>query len=117
MACICIIANMKKGLIFFFVFGLLFAVKPVYKEGEEKNNLKQGSKLEMRIHNEEDKAAKAEKKIKQERKDQFQDADSNSVNDSREDDLQRIKWLKTKFKDLLKEKSQKEQPKKSKKSR
>ncbi len=91
--------KMKKFILLIFIVSCLFAVKTVPRA--KKNDDHKTSEVITEIVTEEKEKTQITHKAKKEKKkDRFQDADSNSVNDQREDDLQKIKWLKTKFKDL-----------------
>lgn len=93
--------KMKRFIIFIFIASLLFAVKPVPRAKKKDDDKKSKVKIETVVERKnEEKNDNKDKKEKE--KDHFKDADSNSVNDQREDDLQKIKLLKTKHKDLLK---------------
>ena len=88
---------MKRLMILILIAGLMFAVKPVPRKDHNKES-KQKSKFSI------ESVIKGLKKIvdkkgDKEKDDHFQDADSNGVNDQREDDFQKIKQLKTKHKD------------------
>jgi hypothetical protein len=93
---------MKKLMILIFFASLLFAVKPVPRTKKTNDNRKSVVKTEKIV---EYKKQDNYKNRKESKKDDFIDTDSNGVNDQREDDLQKIKQLKTKHKDLLKKKS------------
>ena len=106
---------MKKIIVLIFIGSLLFAIKPVPKD--EKAADKENSKIKAEtVIKEQIKKQGVYKIEKDSRKDIFEDADSNSINDQREDDFQKIKRLKTR-----REKSfnifKKEKPKKPIKSR
>uniref|UniRef100_A0A7C4X8W8 Uncharacterized protein n=1 Tax=candidate division WOR-3 bacterium TaxID=2052148 RepID=A0A7C4X8W8_UNCW3 len=80
---------------------ITFAIKPVMRE----DNQKEKSSLKIEIPKTKDLEPKGQTEIEIkniDKEDQFQDVDSNNVNDQREDDLLKIKQLKTKFKDLFK---------------
>jgi uncharacterized protein YlxW (UPF0749 family) len=94
--------EMKRFIILIFFASLLFAVKPVPRTKKANNN--KGSVVKTEKIVEYKKQNSYENKAKN-KKDDFIDTDSNGVNDQREDDLQKIKQLKTKHKDLLKKKS------------
>lgn len=111
---------MKRMALLSIIFiSISFAVKPVSKSTDKENKVDTERPREI-IQIE--KADNAERKETEEkvftnhREDRFEDADSNNVNDQREDDLLKIKQLKTKFKDLLKSfsnnKKEEERPKK-----
>lgn len=110
----------KLLLISTLVFGLSFGVKPVPRDRGEDKQDKPGIKIESVIQKliGETKGDVVENdsqgKVPDKNDDHFQDVDSNSVNDQRENDLLKIKQLKTKFKDLLKKKpiDKNEEPKK-----
>ncbi|MEO0227193.1 MAG: hypothetical protein ABIL70_03980 [candidate division WOR-3 bacterium] len=99
---------MKRFLLpLLFLISLSIAVRPVSRNDDLKNN-----KPDVRIQNplnENEPRDGTKEEIQQieeiknqtEKDDRFQDADSNNVNDQREDDLLKIKQLKTKFKDLF----------------
>ncbi len=101
---------MKRLIVIIFMASLLFAVKSVPRT--ETADEEKETKTE--IVNEEKAKKPNDHKVKTDKKDHFKDADSNSVNDNREDDLQMIKQLKTKFKDLFRKKTsdKQEEPKK-----
>ncbi|MGQ9701507.1 MAG: hypothetical protein ACUVQT_03515 [bacterium] len=102
-----------------FVLSSLWAVKPVTrieKPAEDKKpviqiqNL-QKNKEDNQNHNN-DTLILNESKDQSNKNDQFIDVDSNNVNDQRENDLLKIKQLKTKIKDLFKkEEDRKRAPK------
>ncbi|MEE8596967.1 MAG: hypothetical protein V3T09_04065 [bacterium] len=89
---------MKRFIILIFFASLLFAVKPVPRTKKANND--KGSVVKTEKITEYKKQNSYENKAKT-KKDYFKDTDSNGVNDQREDDLQKIKQLKTKHKDLL----------------
>lgn len=110
-----------------FILGSLWAVKPVAKI--EKTNEDKKPVIQIPIPDESKEDPKVENddtpeinkpKSQNNKNDQFIDIDSNNVNDQRENDLLKIKQLKTKFKDLLKKDDDKnrtsKQPVKTKKS-
>ena len=76
---------MKRFIILIFITSLLFAVKPVSHKEKKGNDSK--PKIEI---------VKSDKD-----RDHFQDTDSNSVNDQRENDFQLIKSLNSKFRNLF----------------
>ncbi|MEO0128923.1 MAG: hypothetical protein ABIL07_07740 [candidate division WOR-3 bacterium] len=94
-------------------FALTWAVQPVSKT--DKVNKEPVKKIQ--IHNNEENKEDTkpiqmkDREPRDSKNDHFIDADSNNVNDQREDDLLKIKQLKTKFKDLFK-KDTEDQPKK-----
>jgi len=90
--------EMKRFIILIFFASLLFAVKPVPRIKKANNDKRSVVKTEKIA--EYKKQNSHENKAKN-KKDDFIDTDSNGVNDQREDDLQKIKQLKTKHKDLL----------------
>ncbi len=90
--------EMKRFIILIFFASLLFAVKPVPRTKKANND--KGSVVKTEKITEYKKQNSYENKAKT-KKDYFKDTDSNGVNDQREDDLQKIKQLKTKHKDLL----------------
>ncbi len=87
------------------IISLVFAVQPVSKT----NRMDREDKDESVIKTQPAPVVKGEiesnseaKSLKNEKQDRIEDADSNYVNDRREDDLLQIKHLKSKFKDLFK---------------
>jgi hypothetical protein len=94
------------------VISSLWAVQPVPKNEKSVNNEKPAIKIQISDENNEDEQEKTvTPKSHTKKNDQFIDLDSNNVNDQREDDLLKIKQLKTKFKDLLKKNSKEVTPK------
>ncbi len=97
-------------LLLFLLVGSSLAVRPVSKNSHLKDE-KTDIQIINRKENEDGirkEAARVQvEKVKNqnEREDRFEDADSNNVNDQREEDLLKIKQLKTKFKDLFKKSS------------
>ncbi len=94
-------------------FAFIWAVQPVSKT--DKTNKEPAIKIQIQ-HDKENQEDTKVIKIKNKEpsdsnNDLFIDTDSNNVNDQREEDLLKIKQLKTKFKDLLKKTET--QPKKS----
>lgn len=90
--------KMKRFLLIIYIASLLFAIEPVprtKKTGDDK-----ASKTKTEIVT--DIAKKQVLHKSTSKRDSIIDVDSNSVNDQREHDLQQIKWLKSKFKDLFK---------------
>jgi len=110
-----------------FILGSLWAVKPVIRnEKPDENEKKPVIQIQIPKESKENTEQKKtiEPKVKEQKNlnnknDQFIDADSNNVNDQREDDLLKIKQLKTKFRDLFKKgddkKTEPKNPAKSKK--
>lgn len=94
--------EMKRFIILIFFASLLFAVKPVPRIKKANNDKGSVVKTEKIAEHKKQNSYENKAKIK---KDDFIDTDSNGVNDQREDDLQKIKQLKTKHKDLLKKNS------------
>jgi len=115
---------MKKIFIILMVIvGLSLAVQPVSQHKNEGDIENTNIKIDPGEEHKDDKANKQTKieiKIIDKKgdnidngKDSIQDADSNNINDQREDDLLKIKWIKIKFKDLFKkEPVKKTEPKK-----
>jgi hypothetical protein len=93
---------MKKIVIFIFFVSLLFAVKQVPRPSNRNTEDESPRTVEPIQRREVVQERIDDRDNKQ--KDYFQDSDSNSINDRREDDFQEIKGLKTKFKDFLKKK-------------
>lgn len=90
--------EMKRFIILIFFASLLFAVKPVPRTKKANNDKRSVVKTEKITEHKKQNSYENKAKTK---KDDFIDTDSNGVNDQREDDLQKIKQLKTKHKDLL----------------
>ncbi|MGB3478502.1 MAG: hypothetical protein WBB67_05015 [bacterium] len=90
---------MKRFIVLIFFASLLFGVKPVPRNNGEKDQKTKTEKV-IKSSNKTDK-----KDTKQKDKDGFIDADANGVNDQRESDLQKIKQLHSKHKNLLKKKN------------
>ncbi len=82
-------ANMKKFLLLLCFASFLFALKSVPRTSTTSDD-KATARTEVV-------QSSKTKKDDETKRDRFQDADSNSVNDHREDDFQRIKQLKTKY--------------------
>jgi hypothetical protein len=95
---------MKKLIMLIFVASLMFAITPVPRTQKSNTDKESKTKVE-KIVKEQNKKQNENKDKKVIKKDHFKDSDSNGVNDQREDDFQKIKELKTKFKDLFKKKS------------
>ncbi|MGB3341258.1 MAG: hypothetical protein WBB37_07235 [bacterium] len=92
---------MKYFLVLIIFASLLFGVQPVPRNNGDKDEEKKTEKV-IKTTN------KTEKKdTKQKDKDKFIDNNANGVNDQREEDLQKIKQLNSKHKDLLKENNNK----------
>jgi len=99
---------MKRLIVLVFLASLLFAVETVPRTKTINDDRTSKDKTEV-VTSEKTQKSKGEK-------DSFIDIDSNSVNDQREHDLQKIKWLNSKFRDLFKKKAEKpegSQPKQS----
>ncbi len=88
--------TMKKILILLVFVGLLIAVEPVPKDKVNKKSERKTEKVEKVK-----KIGKVTVKKDKARKDYFLDADSNAVNDQREEDYLKIKKLNSKFRDLF----------------
>ncbi len=101
---------MKRFIVFVFFASLLFAVETVPRTKTTGDETSKG-KTEV-VVTEKTRKSKSEKE-----KDSIIDADSNSVNDQREDDLQKIKWLKSRFRDLFKKQAEESEGSQSKQSR
>ncbi len=102
---------MNKIMILAFGFSLLFAVQPVRRDDRVKSSDRdnRAEAEEVVKESKDSRDAKGGKNIvhikndkNDDRKDRFLDADSNSINDLREDDLLKIKNLNSKFRDLIK---------------
>uniref|UniRef100_A0A7V1EJ44 Uncharacterized protein n=1 Tax=candidate division WOR-3 bacterium TaxID=2052148 RepID=A0A7V1EJ44_UNCW3 len=95
-------------------FALIWAVQPVSRT--EKTDKEPVIKIQIQ----EDKGNQEDTKVIQiknkepgdSKNDHFIDTDSNNVNDQREDDLLKIKQLKTKFKELFKKETEPQPSKK-----
>ncbi|MGB9719966.1 MAG: hypothetical protein ACPL28_00595 [bacterium] len=87
-----------------FILSSLWAIQPVPKTEKTSTDTKPGIETEVQGNESENTEQKKTiiHKTSSSKNDQFVDVDSNNVNDQREDDLLRIKQLKTKFKDLFK---------------
>jgi len=81
---------MKKMIVLLCFASFLFAVKTVPRSDEARDT-KSPTRIEVV-------QSTRDKKDDDTRKDRFQDADSNGVNDQREDDFRKIKLLRTKHK-------------------
>ena len=93
---------MKRFLLIIYIASLLFAIEPVprtKKTGDDKT-----SKTKTEIVTGKSKKQVLHKDKSTSKRDSIVDVDSNSVNDQREHDLQQIKWLKSRFRDLFKKK-------------
>ncbi|MEO0095139.1 MAG: hypothetical protein ABIL46_01580 [candidate division WOR-3 bacterium] len=106
---------MNKIILSIFLFIVLnWAVQPVSKTDRSDRE----SVTKIQIHNKENQEDTKPIQIRNKepsdsKNDHFIDNDSNNVNDQREDDLLKIKQLKTKFRDLFKkEKDTETQPSK-----
>lgn len=88
---------MKRYIILVFLAGLLFGVKPVPRNNGDDKDKKTKTEKVIKTSN------KTEKK----EKDRFIDNNSNGINDQREKDLQKIKQLNSKHKELLKKNNSK----------
>lgn len=94
---------MKRLIVLIFLASLLFGVKPVPRN-KNNDNKNQKTKTEKVIKND---RQSDKKDSKRKDKDGFIDIDANGVNDQREDDLQKIKQLHSKHKNLLKKNNSK----------
>lgn len=94
---------MKRLIVLIFLASLLFGVKPVPRN-KNNDNKNQKTKTEKVIKSNQQ---SAKKDSKQKDKDGFIDIDANGVNDQRESDLQKIKQLHSKHKNLLKKNNSK----------
>ncbi len=95
--------KMKRFLLLIYIASLLFAIESApraKRSGDDKT-----SKTKTEIVSDESKKQVIHKAKSTSKRDSIIDVDSNSVNDQREHDLQKIKWLKSKFRDLFKKKS------------
>jgi hypothetical protein len=81
---------MKRMIVLLCFVTILFAVRTVPRTGA-KSDEETPARIEVV-------QSRSDTQDDDTRKDRFQDADSNGVNDQREDDFQRIKLLKTKHK-------------------
>ncbi len=88
---------MKRYIILVFLASLLFGVKPVPRNNGDDKDKKTKTEKVIKTSN------KTEKK----EKDRFIDNNANGVNDQREKDLQKIKQLHSKHKNLLKKNNSK----------
>ncbi len=102
---------MKRLIVLIFLASLLFAVETVPRTKTTGDEGTAKGKTEV-VTSEQAKKSKSEKE-----KDSIIDADSNSVNDQREDDLQKIRLLKSRFRDLFKKKAEEPESPQSKQSR
>jgi len=92
---------MKYFIVLIIFASLLFGVQPVPRNNGDKDEEKKTEKV-IKTTN------KTEKKdTKQKDKDKFIDNNANGVNDQREEDLQKIKQLNSKHKNLLKKNNSK----------
>ena len=80
--------HMKRMIVLICMVSFLFAVKTVVRSNET-SDVRSPTRIEVV-------QSRNDSKDDDARKDRFQDADSNSVNDQREDDFQKIKLLSTK---------------------
>lgn len=91
--------HMKKCILLLFVATMVFAVQTVPRgttsDSDDKTNNKSIKESPHYF---------VEKQTQNKGQDRFEDADSNSVNDQREDDFQKIKKLNSKFKDKYQKK-------------
>jgi hypothetical protein len=106
-------AGMKILIVFVFLAGLMFGITPVPRNNKSTGKTTTNTKVIANNNKTDDK--KSDDKEKE--KDRFKDADKNGVNDQREDDFQKIKEMKTKHKDILKQKSSKPKGKTTKPSK
>lgn len=87
--------HMKKCILLLFAATMVFAVQTVPRgtttDSDDKTNNKSIIKEPSHYF--------VQKQTQKKGQDRFEDADSNSVNDQREDDFQKIKKLNSKFKD------------------
>ena len=81
---------MRKMIVFLCFASFLFAVRTVPRSSET-SETKSPTRIEIV-------QSVSDKKNDDTKKDRFQDADSNGVNDQREDDFRKIKLLRTKHK-------------------
>jgi hypothetical protein len=102
---------MKKFILLIFIASLLFAVQPVPR----KNKTSSDNKPKINVVNKGKPSYYTQNPAKTKGHDRFEDADSNSINDKREDDFQKIKKMNSKFKDKYKKKDtdKKGKPKKT----
>lgn len=82
--------NMNKMIVLLCFASFLFAVRTVPRSSET-SDTKSPTRIEVV-------QSTSDKKDDDTKKDRFQDADSNGVNDQREDDFRKIKLLRTKHK-------------------
>ena len=87
---------MKYFIVLIIFASLLFGVQPVPRNNGDKDEEKKTEKV-IKTTNKTEK-----KETKQKDKDKFIDNNANGVNDQREEDLQKIKQLNSKHKNLLK---------------
>ncbi len=113
---------MKKFVFLILIASLLFAVKRVPRTEGTNDEAKSKVKVETVQHKENKKQTDSKERIDK-KKDHFKDADSDGINDQREDDFQKIKQLKKKPRDVKrktvekKKSSEKSSKTKKKKSR
>lgn len=101
---------MKRLIVLIFLASLVFAVETVPRTKKTGDDQTSKGKTEV-VTSGQVKKSKNEKE-----KDSIIDADSNSVNDPREGDLQKIKWLRSRFREL-KKKAEESEGSQSKQSR
>jgi hypothetical protein len=92
--------HMKQCILLLFVATMVFAVQTVPRGATTDSDNKTNNESTM----EESPHHFVQKQTQHKSQDRFEDADSNSVNDQREDDFQKIKKLNSKFKDKYQKK-------------
>jgi hypothetical protein len=92
--------HMKKCILLLFVATMVFAVQTVPRNTTTDSNDKTSNESIIK----ESPHYFVQKQTQNKSQDRFEDADSNSVNDQREDDFQKIKKLNSKFKDKYQQK-------------
>jgi hypothetical protein len=92
--------QMKKFILLLFVATMVFAVQTVPRSTTTDSNDKTNKESVIK----ESPHYFVQKQTQNKGQDRFEDADSNSVNDQRENDFQKIKTLNSKFKDKYQKK-------------
>lgn len=93
---------MKRFLLIIYIASLLFAIEPVPRTKKTGDDKASKTKTEIVTDKAKKQVLRTDKSAS--KRDSIVDVDSNSVNDPREKDLQQIKLMKSKFKDLFKKK-------------
>lgn len=94
--------KMKRFLLIIYIASLLFAIEPVPRTKKTGDDKASKTKTEIVTDKAKKQVLRTDKSAS--KRDSIVDVDSNSVNDPREKDLQQIKLMKSKFKDLFKKK-------------